>query len=297
MKNAFLFAGFVYGLLAMMGIAATCVPAQAAAATNFDARALNDSDIQTFLPLVCTDPHANTGTDAGGADACQAIIGYPASGNAMVSQTYNITLTSIIYGHLTNADATQAYVSYTADFESHADNFGGGILFQMGSNGWQLVRWYPAYSMDGCLQLRPDGQAQMLCETSYEGMGESDTTLLLTTLSDRPGPDGYKPNWTTVLAGRDDRQTLNPNTDCPAGNTDQTNANMLLNVTDLARASDHPSEIATVQVQYIEPSAITAYCSKSDLTDAPVTGQTIRIFWNGASISLSPNNSYLASSP
>jgi hypothetical protein len=96
------------------------------------------------------------------------LIGYAkAPGNVA-----DFSLNGIEYGSFTRAGADQAYLSYYTMAEPHANNFGGGILFERLNSTWKLVRWYPGGEMDRCVAL-PGGRTQkMLCLSGYVGGGE-----------------------------------------------------------------------------------------------------------------------------
>lgn len=256
---------------------------------NFDARALTAGEFDTFAPLTCSQ-----GISQGQSErqfSCQVIVNYPTSYPGNEVGEYEITLTSVIYGHLTDGSANQAYVSYTANFESHADNFGGGILYELGAGGWQLVRWYPSLIMDGCVQLNATGQARMLCQGSYTGMGEVDTSLWLMTVPPAyNSSNDYSTYNIGVLKAQDDRQNTDQNYNC----TKVTNPNqrLLLGIDQLAR-SDEPGVIAKARLSYILPSDLTSYCSKKGLADAPETEENIRFRWDGHHITMTPNYTYV----
>jgi len=134
-------------------------PAATPLSANLDARPLNHAETATYLPLICS---GKISKGDGFDHNCQALFEYSAS-HAEGAGSYNLSLSSIIHGHLTDPISDQAFVSYSSDFESEATNSGGGILFQNGPAGWRLVRWYPGENFDGCLQLNPTGKAKMLC--------------------------------------------------------------------------------------------------------------------------------------
>jgi hypothetical protein len=76
---------------------------------NFDPRALTGDEQAAFLPLVCGGVSGGAG---GYAHSCQSLPGYPSQDYGGAGTGLGITLTSVIYGHLTGDDADEAYVSY-----------------------------------------------------------------------------------------------------------------------------------------------------------------------------------------
>jgi hypothetical protein len=74
-----------------------------------------------------------------------------------------MSLVSIIRGHLSAETAEEAYVTYTSNFEDHANGFGGGILFRLQNNRWTLVKWFPGRLRNDCLVLPDKVPAEAVC--------------------------------------------------------------------------------------------------------------------------------------
>lgn len=247
---------------------------QPGVAVNFDPRGLTGDEQAAFLPLVC-------GGAGGGADgyahSCQSLPGYPSQDYGGAGMGIGITLTDVIYGHLTGDDADEAYVSYQGSFEPHATNFGGGILFHKDGNGWALSRWYPGGAMEHCLSLNPQGRARFLCLYGYTGQGETDTSLFLASI-----PSGGQISLSPVLKASDLRQTLDPNANCGLRKADQA---VLLGIDSLARGGS----FATAQVEYVPADKADAACKAKSFANAATQKATLALSWDGSSVSISPD--------
>lgn len=243
------------------------------AGANHDARPLSAAEQAEFLPLVCGGPGAGAG---GYAHSCTSLIGYPSNDYGGAGTGLGITLTSIIEGHLSNAAQDQAYVSYRGSFESHADDFGGGILFTAnGKGGWTLEKWVQGGVMDGCLSLNPDGRAQFLCLRRFTGQGETDTALMLVTI---PNPGGA-----SVLTASDLRDTLDPNANC--GLRRKPDQAILLSINGIARAGGN----YTAQISYLPTAAAEAACKAKTVSTATPQKAVLSLSWNGATMAISPD--------
>ncbi len=252
---------------------------------NFDPRQLTQGDIFTFAPLACSGDIVQG--QGGYQTQCQSLSGYPGGG---ASGPYNLTLTSIIVGHLTDGGSIQAFISYKGDFEDHANNFGGGILFQYGAEGWSLVEWFPSVIMDNCVQLNPVGQARLLCQQGYEGMGEIDSSLWLMTIPSSYDPANvYSANNVPVLRAQDDRQGGDPNYNC-AMVKDQ-NQKLLFKI-EAPTPPDRAGFIAMSQISYVDSAVAASFCKKKDLVDAPVTQENIWFSWDGTKLTMTPSYSF-----
>lgn len=144
--------------------------------TANDPRTLRQDEIASFLPLICA-KEIKGQKDKN----CAQLVGYP---NQEADSTgFDVGLTSVAYGPFTGANADEAYVTYQGDFEPHANNFGGGILFERKNGQWKLVRWYPGGQMDNCVAVPGDKPQQMLCLSGWSGQGVSTSTVSISTLS------------------------------------------------------------------------------------------------------------------
>jgi len=239
-------------------------PAQAAA--NSDARALTGAEQAVFLPLVCGG--ASAGSD-GFAQNCTSLPGYPSSDYGGAGTGLGITLTSIITGHLSNATADEAYVSYQGSFESHADNYGGGILFKAdGNGGWIVQKWVQGGILDGCLSLNPQGRARFLCTAGSTGQGETDTVLLTQRIPDARGKN--------LLAASDLRQTMDPNSNC--GLRTSASQDVLLSIDGIARSGTGYA----VQIQYVPAATAETACKVKNFATAPVSKTSLTLDWDGS---------------
>jgi len=249
--------------------------AQQGVAVNFDTRALTGDEQAAFLPLVC----GGAGAGAGGyAHSCQSLPGYPSQDYGGAGTGLGITFTSVIYGHLTGADADEAYVSYRGSFEPHASNFGGGILFHRQGNGWTLSRWYPGGAMEHCLSLNPQGRARFLCLSGFTGQGETDTTLFLVSV-----PSGGQLNLSPVLKASDLRETMDPNANC--GQRKSADQAVLLGIDSLARGGS----FATAQVDYVPAATADAACKAKNFASASAQKASLALSWDGSSVGVSPD--------
>jgi hypothetical protein len=239
-------------------------PAQAAA--NNDARALTAAEQAAFLPLVCAG--ASAGSDAY-AHNCTSLPGYPSSDYGGAGTGLGITLTSIITGHLSDATVDEAYVSYQGSFESHADNYGGGILFKAdGNGGWTIQKWVQGAILDGCLSLNPQGRARFLCTAGSTGQGETDTVLLTQRIPDARGKN--------LLAASDLRQTMDANSNC--GLRTSPSQDVLLSIDSVARSgADY-----AVQIQYVPAATAEAACKAKNFINAPVSKTSLTLSWDGS---------------
>lgn len=133
-----------------------------ASSADHDPHKLTQSERSTLYPLACRNA---TATDNG--HRCSALIGYHGA-----PAVQDFELATIAYGSFTAPGITQAYVTYATMFEPHANNFGGGILFERAGAAWKLVRWYPGGQMDRCVAV-PGGTTQrMLCLWTFLQEGE-----------------------------------------------------------------------------------------------------------------------------
>lgn len=239
---------------------------------NLPPQALTGAEQTTFLPLVC----AKASDPAEGyAHQCASLPGYPSSDYGGAGLGLGITLQNVIYGHLTNATANEAYVTYEGSFEPHATNYGGGILFTKATDGWKLLGWYPGGQADTCVLLTPKGRARFVCLNNWEGQGEADSILILQNL---PPPESHQP---ALLRARDLRNTMNPNANCQGLETGQ---NILLSINSLTAAPGG----AEARVSYVSAQAAQTACSASQFGAAPLTTATLALHWDGEHLKITP---------
>src|ERR1700761_2088742 len=118
-------------LLGIAVLSVLCGAARAADADH-DSRKLTLGEQRAFFPLVCAHAVAHSKTAN-----CDRVRGYPDT-SPIPDGPFSITLDAIATGAFTRAGADEAYVTYGASFEPHANNFGGGILFARARGGWRL---------------------------------------------------------------------------------------------------------------------------------------------------------------
>lgn len=242
-----------------------------ARAVNLAPRALSDAEQAAFLPLVCA---GASGPGGGFAHQCASLPGYPAQDYGGAGLGLGITLQNVVYGHLTSADADEAYVTYTGSFEPHVTNFGGGILFTGGPGAWKLQGWYPGGQAAHCVSLNPTGRAKFVCLYGYEGQGEADSLLAVETL---PPPTGEKP---AILEARDLRGTMNPNANCahlPPGEA------VLLSIDSLGPAQDG----AEAGISYVSAGDAKAACAANSFANAPVKKAVLALRWKDGGMKIS----------
>ena len=243
---------------------------------NHDPRALSDAEQAAFLPLVCG---GASGPGGGFAHQCTSLPGYPSQDYGGAGLGLGITLQSVVYGHLTSADADEAYVTYAGSFEPHATNFGGGILFTGGPGAWRLKAWYPGGQAEHCVSLTPTGRAKFVCRYGYEGQGEADSLLAVVNL---PPPSGEKP---AILSANDLRGTLDPNANCqhlPPGQA------VLLSIDSLSPAAGG----AAAGITYVSADDAKAACAAHDFANAPVKKASLALRWAGGSMKISPDMNF-----
>ena len=242
-------------------------------AANHGPRALSGAEQAAFLPLVCG---GASGPGGGFAHQCTTLPGYPSQDYGGAGLGLGITLQSVIYGHLTSADANDAYVTYAGSFESLATNLGGGILFAGGPGHWTLKGWYPGGQAGHCVSLNPDGRAKFLCLYSGEEQGEADSLL---TVQNLPPPEGEKP---ALLRAADLRGTMNPNGNCQNRSGDEA---VLLAISGLRPAPGG----AQAEMAYVSGKDAQAACLAQSFATAPVKQAMLALRWNGRDVTLSPD--------
>ncbi len=255
------------------------LPSATVTPVNMDARALSAVEQALFTPLVCGG--ASAGSD-GYEHNCTSLPGYPSDDYGGAGTGLGITLTSVIYGHITESGTIEAYVSYQGSFEPHVNDFGGGILFkQNGQGGWALARWVPGGVMDGCLALNPAGRTKMLCVRGDTGQGETDTVLGIWS----PGAADD----TKILAASDLRDTQDENANC--GLRTSASQAVLLGIDNVARMGAG----YVANIEYVPASVAEAACRAHNFANAPVTKAALRLSWDGSKIGLAPGDDFAPS--
>lgn len=241
-------------------------------ALNIAPRPLSNAQQAAFLPLVCAKA---TGPSGIYAHQCASLPGYPSTDYGGAGLGLGISLQNVIFGHLSNADADEAYVTYAGNFEPHADNYGGGILFTKDAGTWKLKAWYPGGQANSCVLLTPKGRAHFICVNEWEGQGEVDTSLTLTTL---PPRQGDRP---ALLKAKDLRDTMNPNANCQGVLPGQ---NILLSIKALEPSADG----AKATIAYVSAATAQSACAASQFANAkPIIG-TLDLHWHDGHIAITP---------
>ncbi len=93
------------------------------------------------------------------------------------ASTESFALEEVFYGDFTRSGKKEAF-AITAGCESHADNWGGSILFRKTGNRWQRV-FYRAGHLGKCKKLREaNGRNEMLCLGEYMNQGYGNDRLV-----------------------------------------------------------------------------------------------------------------------
>ncbi len=243
-------------------------------AANHDPHSLTAEEQAAFLPLVCAGVSAGSG---GYQHNCASLTGYPSQDVGGAGLGLGLTLTTVIYGQLTAAGADEAYVSYQGSFEPHADNFGGGILFENQGGAWRLANWFPGGAAEHCLSLNPTGRAKLLCLFSYAGQGEADSVLDLVTI-----PSSGSLSLDKVLTATDLRGTMAPEANC--GLRKSSDQAVLLGISSLAHAANG----ATAQVEYVPAAQAATACAAKGFANAATQKATLTFAWDGSALAISP---------
>jgi hypothetical protein len=244
-------------------------------ATNHDPRALTAAEQASFLPLVCGGATAGSG---GYRYNCTSLPGYPSQDIGGAGLGLGITLSSVMYGEISAAGANEAYVSYQGSFEPHADNFGGGVLFENQGGVWRLVNWFPGGALTHCLSLNPTGRAKLLCLFGYTSQGEADNVLDLVNISSNGSLSRSH-----VLVAHDLRGTIDPEANCNLQRSpDQA---ILLGMSALAHASNG----ATVQAEYVPAQQAASACAAKTFASVRTQKAMLTLAWDGSSITISPD--------
>jgi len=260
-------------LLGIALLSALCGAARAADADH-DSRLLTPAEKRVFYPLVCVG-HARTGR----ADTCRSVIGNDA---VTAAGQIELSLDAVAYGAFSHPGADEAYVSYSASFEPHATNYGGGLLFARANGRWRLVRWYSAGQHHPCVALPVTGVQKHLCLNHWYGSGELDSTVFVEGLPDEKMT-------IRVLAAQDDRdsgETDTSNYQCTLPRAP--NENILLSIDGLTRPQAR-GILAQSRIVYATPDAVHAACLRHDFHNVRATKAILRyVVKGGTVVALSP---------
>ncbi|HWA30727.1 MAG TPA: hypothetical protein VG867_06505 [Rhizomicrobium sp.] len=262
-------------ILLAAGFCIAAFPSRAAD-TDHDSRVLRAAEQTVFFPLVCKKRIHRKDNN------CAGVIGLPGyAGDGATS----LTLDAVAYGAFTRPGADQAYVTYDASFEPHADNFGGGILFERRGGQWHLVHWYPGGQMETCVALPPEATQRMLCLSGYTGMGETDSSVWI----DRVVP-GDKLSSAAVLKAQDDREVGDGADTAECSRRNSPKDAVLLSIDDLKR-SNAPGVLAVAKITYVTARDANAACRAGRFENAKETNGVVRFhFAHGKAVAQTPAN-------
>jgi len=253
----------------------TAVTAAARAAT--DPRPLTPAEQRSFLPLVCAHPLLGKTQNN-----CRGVLGT----DAPVNGAATLSLDAIAYGGFSRAGADEAYITYAADFEPHASNFGGGLLFARDRGRWHRVRWYSGGQMDHCLALPGVGAARMLCLAGWSGQGEVDSSVWIDRVPPDNADNAFAKAATAVLKAQDDREA---GFEQPAGNYQcglrHAGEGVLLSIDELTRA---PGVFAISHITYAAPRDADAACRGKSFADVRESKGTVRYVLKGGTVIAQP---------
>ncbi|MDB5070501.1 MAG: hypothetical protein JWM87_1612 [Candidatus Eremiobacteraeota bacterium] len=252
-------------LFAAVAVASTALfGAPAVSGVRGDSRPLTAAEQRTFLRLVCRSHYV-----ANGVTHCVDRIGYtvPSRPND------DLRLTAILYGPLTRDGARQAYVTYLSEWEPHATNFGGGILFEAGPDGWRFSKWYPGGQMDRCLLLPGAGRARFLCWSAYAEMGEFSQSVVVRHVL--PSPADQR-----IFSAADSRAVFG-NPMC-ADDASSTAAPLWIYVDPVHRS--HGGAFAEATATYATPDDVKAACSHNDLRQLHTAKKIVRFVLSAGTV-------------
>lgn len=270
-----------------------CAPPAFAAASKHDPRPLSTAEIETFLPLVCDKFTLKAETIPKLKDYyCKNLLRKTdcrtVDSDEITKDTKIISLAAIIYGSMTAAGTDEAYLTYFSGFGTHAEGYGGGILFKRIGRQWRLIKWFPGGQMDECVALPGHGPQSMLCLSGYEGQGEKDSSTWIERVTKTR--KGLSVSREAVAKAQDQRDTIDidePDSyPCALGGT--AHKAMLLSIHDLRRSSE-PGIFAASKITYATADSVYSACSQNHFekvkTEAGVIRYAIR---NGKITAITP---------
>lgn len=236
-------------------------------ANDADPRPLTTAETQQFLPVICPKVIGHDQKMV----LCDHLVGLPGD----QGKRLGIYLSAVAYGDFRGTGREQAYVSYDGDFEPHATNFGGGILFQRRGAGWTVAGWYSGGQMDECVALPLARVQRLLCLAGYSGSGEFDSSVWLRTV---PRPeDAQRHADPAVLKAQDDRES---GFDEDLGNYQCTLPHppgraILLSIEKLRRSSV-PGILAEADITSAKPADVARACRKKHFAEVHVTRAVVQ---------------------
>jgi hypothetical protein len=239
-------------------------PARATDVPN-NPRPLTSQETEIFLELTCAHPVLKDG-----AYDCSKILGRSDKDDWTDDQ--HLALTSIAYGNFTANNSDQAYVSYTAFFEGHATNMGGGILFERSNGPWKLIRWYSGQQTDECVTFSTPERQKLFCLRGWIGQGELDSSLWVFRIPDSNDDAALGDALTAVLKAQDDRQTMYPAYTCKSRKSPQ--QAVLLSI-DSLKPSQDKRYFAEASITYATAADATKACTAKHFEKVKETKDTL----------------------
>ena len=124
------------------------------------AEGVSDKDL---LLQICDAKHISS-------SECKVVRNYP---EADSDKSCNLALTDGRYeGKFVSSKQTHLLINYTSDCESHANNFGGSILYERIVDGYRFVKIVPGVVLTACIALpKSTDRDRLVCTASFMGQG------------------------------------------------------------------------------------------------------------------------------
>ena len=240
-----------------------------------DTHPLTTDEKNTFIPLVCEKPSKQNKTNH-----CAKVIGFPLDSGENVENA-DLSLNAVAYGSFTRQNADEAYLTYhSPSLEPHANNFGGGILFERVNDRWKLIKWFRGGQMKSCLAFQVDGRQNMLCLDGYAGQGEVDSSIWVEQVPAVSESTERK----LILGAQDHRKAVDQgNYQC--GLKRAKDEGILMAVHDLKR-SQVPGFFAEASVTYATAHDVNSACRKGRFAQVKETSGVVRFFLKDGTIEL-----------
>jgi hypothetical protein len=243
-----------------------------AAGLSADPRPLTEAELHQFLPLAC-----KTDGSEGQTGYCIELPGYPDPErlNLPINTGMDIVLETVAYGDFTGAE--QAYVSYSSNFEPHAHDLGGGILFEHAEQGWRLQKWFPGGQMKNCVAVAGTRPQKWLCLESDTGQGETIANISLKFFAASVSAETEIESLTLLEA--DDLGASSVDNQIAGNHYCQSSSEapkaVLLSMEKL-RASKDDTAVALVDISYATGTALKEICGKGQISDLKETHGLVR---------------------
>jgi len=117
-----------------------------------------------MLHAICEDGSIGVEGDTAGCETCPSYTG--ASG-----ETDRFEISNVIEGNFTQSDVAEAAVDMQG-CESHSGLYGGTVILQRTSKGWQRLLYEPGFRSDQCITFRTSDRVQaMACNIVDSAQG------------------------------------------------------------------------------------------------------------------------------